>query len=99
MWYLNLVLFMCLDIVTLCLLLARSSANGEEAGKKLGEEAHKARFVEADLTKPDTITALKEKLVKEHGGIDILVNNAGMAFKVSITCSNCSCFVVFLKWL
>ena len=38
--------------------------------------------MEGDLTKPYTITALKERLVKDHGGIDILVNNAGIAFKV-----------------
>ena len=66
------------------LLLARNPANGEEARKKLEEEGHKARFVEADLTKPDTITALKEKLLKEHGGIDILVNNAGITLKVMV---------------
>ena len=65
-------------------MLARNPANGEEARKKLDEEGHKARFVEADLTKPDTITALKEKLVKKHGGIDILINNAGIASKVMV---------------
>ena len=66
------------------LLLARNPANGEEARKKLEEEGHKARFVEADLTKPPTIRSLKELLAKEHGGIDILINNAGIAFKVGI---------------
>ena len=64
--------------------LARNPANGEEARKKLAEEGHKARFVEADLTKPPTVRSLRELLAKEHGGIDILINNAGIAFKVGI---------------
>jgi len=42
----------------------------------------KAQFLEADLTKPETFAAVKEKLTKDHGGLDILINNAGMAFKV-----------------
>lgn len=63
--------------------LARSVANGEEAREKLKAEGLTAHYVEADLTKPATFTALKEKLVKEHGGLDILVNNAGI-LKVAI---------------
>ena len=66
-----------------CSFQARSVANGEEARNKLKVEGLTARFVEADLTKPPTIAALKEKLVKEHGGLDILINNAGFAFQVA----------------
>ena len=35
------------------------------------------------MTDEKSFIAVKEKLVKEHGGLDVLVNNAGMAFKVS----------------
>ncbi|XP_067936098.1 carbonyl reductase [NADPH] 1-like [Watersipora subatra] len=64
---------------------SRSAANGEEARKKLEAEGLTAKYLEADLTKADTIVAMKEKLLKEHGGIDILVNNAGIAFKNTAT--------------
>ncbi|KAF6039527.1 hypothetical protein EB796_002152 [Bugula neritina] len=64
---------------------SRSAANGEEAAKKLQSEGLKAEFLEADLTKPETFAAVKEKLTKDHGGLDILINNAGMAFKSAST--------------
>ncbi|KAF6039525.1 hypothetical protein EB796_002150 [Bugula neritina] len=61
---------------------SRGALNGEEAAKKLQSGGLKAQFLEADLTKPETFAAVKEKLTKDHGGLDILINNAGMAFKV-----------------
>ena len=61
---------------------ARSAANGEEATKKLKEEGLTATYLQADLTDAPSFAAVKEKLVKDHGGLDVLVNNAGMAFKV-----------------
>ena len=67
------------------LFLARGVANGEEACKKLAEEGYTARYVEGDLTKPATFIALKDKLLREHGGIDVLINNAAFACQVNNT--------------
>ena len=61
---------------------ARSVANGEEATKKLKEEGLTATYLQADLTDAPSFAAVKEKLVKDHGGLDIFINNAGIAFKV-----------------
>jgi len=64
---------------------SRSAANGDEAAKKLKEEGLTATFLKADLTDAKTISDVKEKLLKDHGGLDVLVNNAGMAFKAAST--------------
>lgn len=66
-----------------CFLPARSAANGEAATKRLRAEGCTATFLVGDLTDAKTFAAIKERILKDHGGLDVLVNNAGIAFKVS----------------
>ena len=64
---------------------ARSVANGVEATRKLKEEGLTATYLQADVTDSASFSAIRDKLVKDHGGLDVLVNNAGTGFKVSQT--------------
>jgi NAD(P)-dependent dehydrogenase (short-subunit alcohol dehydrogenase family) len=52
------------------------AAAGQAEVKKAGLRADIAIV---DVTKPDTVTALADRLVAERGRVDILVNNAGIA--------------------
>ena len=42
-----------------------------------GEGDRKHHFIAADLTQPEQVSSLKEKIDEQFGGIDILINNAG----------------------
>ena len=42
-----------------------------------GQDDHGRHFIAADLTKPEEVIRLKEKIEEQFGGIDILINNAG----------------------
>ncbi|HVJ80505.1 MAG TPA: SDR family NAD(P)-dependent oxidoreductase [Planctomycetia bacterium] len=53
-------------------------AKAEAAARKIGED--KARGYRLDVTKPDEIAAVREKVNAELGPIDALVNNAGVVF-------------------
>ncbi|HYR46461.1 MAG TPA: SDR family NAD(P)-dependent oxidoreductase, partial [Thermoanaerobaculia bacterium] len=54
--------------------LARAQAAAEEI-RSSGGEAHAAL---ADVTQPEAIKALADRVGREFGGADILVNNAGI---------------------
>jgi 3-oxoacyl-[acyl-carrier protein] reductase len=54
--------------------LARAEETADEI-RRLGAEAH---AVSADVTQPDAVKALAERVSKDFGGADILVNNAGI---------------------
>ncbi len=59
----------------------------DEAGAAAAAEAHGARSLRLDVTRPDEITAVIERIVADHGQLDILVNNAGvntLAHRVTI---------------
>ena len=53
-------------------------AKAEAAAREIGED--KARGYRLDVTKPDEIAAVREKVNAEVGPIDVLVNNAGVVF-------------------
>ena len=58
-----------------------------EAGAAAAALAHGARSLQLDVTKPNEIAAVIERIVADHGQLDILVNNAGintMAHRVTI---------------
>jgi 3-oxoacyl-[acyl-carrier protein] reductase len=58
-----------------------------EAGAAMAARGHGARALQLDVTKPDEIAAVIERIVADHGQLDILVNNAGintMAHRVTI---------------
>lgn len=46
---------------------------------KLATNGYKADIYQLDVTKPEDVEALAEKLVAKHGEVDILVANAGIA--------------------
>ena len=64
-------------------LTARDEERGKTAVEELKKENLNPRFHQLDINDQESITRLRDHLVKEHGGLDILVNNAGIAFKVS----------------
>jgi len=71
------------------LLFARESATvivndvNEEHGKKTVDEiagaGGSASFVYADVTNADSVKAMVEQVMREHGRIDVLFNNAGIS--------------------
>jgi 3-oxoacyl-[acyl-carrier protein] reductase len=59
----------------------------DEAGARAAAQLHDARALKLDVTRPDEIAAVVERIVVDHGQLDILVNNAGintMAHRVTI---------------
>lgn len=53
---------------------ARDPGRGEEAAARLG-----ARFIQVDVTSPESVAAAAKRIEEEYGTLDILVNNAGIA--------------------
>ena len=49
-----------------------------EETKKLGDNIGKSMCVSADMTRPDSIAALFDKVKQTYGRLDVLFNNAGM---------------------
>jgi len=66
-------------------LTARDVGRGQEAVKFLNEKGLKPNFHQLDISDRSSIEAMRDHVVKAHGGIDILVNNAGIAFKNAAT--------------
>lgn len=52
---------------------------GEETAQEITEKFEKSIFVQADVSDPDALTNVREKVFAEFGRIDILVLNAGIA--------------------
>jgi len=52
---------------------------GTAAAAALSEAGHRASFVHADVSSPDSVAALAEVLARDFGHIDGLVNNAAVA--------------------
>jgi NAD(P)-dependent dehydrogenase (short-subunit alcohol dehydrogenase family) len=55
----------------------RRRAEGEDAVVALEAVGATARFIAADVTRPDDLDALHRTIVADHGGLDIAFNNAG----------------------
>ncbi len=53
----------------------------EETGRNAAEELE-GSFFQTDVTDPDSVRALVQGVVEEHGKIDILVNNAGVVHNI-----------------
>ncbi len=59
----------------------------DEACAAAAAQARGARSLRLDVTKPDNIAAVIDRIIADHGQLDILVNNAGvntMAHRVTI---------------
>ncbi|MGM0924711.1 MAG: SDR family NAD(P)-dependent oxidoreductase [Bacillota bacterium] len=53
---------------------------GEETAKEITNEFVKSIFVQADVSDPEALVRVRDKVFEEFGRIDILVLNAGVAF-------------------
>src|SRR4029079_13933466 len=49
-----------------------------EETKKLGDNVGKSMCISSDMTKPESIAALFDKVKQTYGRLDVLFNNAGM---------------------
>ena len=56
---------------------SRRRAEGEKAVAAIAAAGGAARFVAADVTRPDEIAKLHRTIVADHGRLDIAFNNAG----------------------
>ncbi|XKL67721.1 hypothetical protein PGB90_003212 [Kerria lacca] len=66
-------------------LTARDKNRGLNAVKLLNEQGYHPKFHVLDITIPENVSALKDHIIKEYGGIDVLINNAAIAFKENAT--------------
>ena len=59
--------------------------NGAKTAKEITEEYVKSLFVKADVSSPEDMMNVREKVFEEFGRIDTLVLNAGVAFKNKVS--------------
>ncbi|MCL2418741.1 MAG: SDR family oxidoreductase [Conexibacteraceae bacterium] len=69
------------------LLVARGLEQLEETRAEIAEEGGTAYIYPADLSDPESVDALIEKVQTEHPEIDVLVNNAGRSIRRSVALS------------
>jgi len=55
-----------------------AEAVGNDAAKAIKAAGHEALFVQTDVSKTDSVTALIDKTVATYGRLDLAVNNAGI---------------------
>ncbi|GIN72491.1 oxidoreductase [Bacillus sp. J14TS2] len=53
--------------------------HGQQTVQEIKQKGGEASFFEADVTKPESVKALVDYVIKEHKKIDILFNNAGIS--------------------
>jgi NAD(P)-dependent dehydrogenase (short-subunit alcohol dehydrogenase family) len=56
----------------------RSSERGNERVAAIEQAGGKAAYMEVDVMSRESMQALKDRIVKEHGRVDVLVNCAGV---------------------
>ncbi|MQY06974.1 SDR family NAD(P)-dependent oxidoreductase [Actinomadura macrotermitis] len=66
------------------LLVARSAGKLAEVADEIRRDGGEAHAYPADLSDPDAVAALVDKLLAEHGRIDVLVSNAGKSMRRSV---------------
>jgi NAD(P)-dependent dehydrogenase (short-subunit alcohol dehydrogenase family) len=52
---------------------------GKETVREINEAGGNARFIQADVTHPESVKSMVEKTIAEFGRIDVLFNNAGIS--------------------
>jgi len=62
-------------------LASRNVKNMEEVRKEIEVMGRKALVIECDVSKDESVTAMKDKALKAFGNIDILINNAGVGVR------------------
>jgi NAD(P)-dependent dehydrogenase (short-subunit alcohol dehydrogenase family) len=60
---------------------ARHEALGRQAEKELADAGADARFVQLDVTDPESVRRAAEWIASEYGVLDALVNNAGITVR------------------
>ncbi len=60
---------------------ARDEARGRKAVAELSERGGNIRFLQLDVTQPDSIHAAAQVIEEDSGKLDILINNAGVIFE------------------
>ena len=73
------------------------TAEGEALAKALNEEGHQARFIEHDVTNPDSWAKVVDLAKAWKGRIDILVNNAGIINRSTVTSTELEAWERLLK--
>lgn len=66
------------------LLAARSGDKLDDIAQSIGDRGGQAVSYPADLSDEDTVSALTERLLNEHGAPDIVVSNAGKSIRRSL---------------
>ena len=64
------------------ILASRDLSRGREAVRKLEAQGLKPKLHQLEIDNPQSVSAVKDFLLKEYGGLDLLVNNAAIAFPV-----------------
>ncbi len=69
------------------LLVARSADKLEEAKREIEDQGGTAYTYSADISDPESVDALVEKVLSDHPAVDVLVNNAGRSIRRSVALS------------
>ncbi len=71
------------------LLVARSADKLEETKREIEDlgDAHTAYAYSADVSDPDSVDDLVERVLADHAAVDVLVNNAGRSIRRSVALS------------
>lgn len=72
------VAFLCEGGTVICSDLKRPD---EQLVESLGDQTKRLHCYVTDITQPDSVKLLYEKITQEFGRVDILVNNAGIIYK------------------
>jgi NAD(P)-dependent dehydrogenase (short-subunit alcohol dehydrogenase family) len=69
------------------LLVARSEDKLEETRREIEDNGGTAYAYSADISEPDSVDQLVEKVLADHPAVDVLVNNAGRSIRRSVALS------------
>lgn len=78
---LSTVKFLCQKFDGDVLLCSRDQKRGEDAVALLQKDGLNPKLAKLDISDRNSIEDLRDKLVKEYGGLDVLVNNAAIAYR------------------
>ncbi len=53
--------------------------SGEETAREITENGGEANFIQADVTNPNEVEKMVEKIINDFGRVDVLFNNAGIS--------------------
>ena len=69
------------------LLVARSEDKLEETKREIEDNGGTAYAYSADISEPDSVEQLVDKVLADHPAVDVLVNNAGRSIRRSVALS------------